>query len=142
MSNLILYIDTTKPSIQNPVSSTTNTSTDASVLNFVGGDKFPLEFIFVANGSINGSLMTSSLSYQLGLGYLSSTTPLFSTSKFYIESASRVSCSLDLTSFTSSFTSTEQLNPYLQLAVSTPSGSINRRTYMLRKVTIYSPVDL
>lgn len=133
--SLILYIDSTKPAVQNPVASTTYTSTDASSLFFVGGDKFPLEFKF---DDVN--LMTASLSYYLAIGDLGSTTPLYTTTQFAISSSYSVSCSLDLTSVTSSTTS--QISPYMQFAVHTPSGSSNRKTYMLRKITVYNPVDI
>lgn len=142
MNNLIFYIDTTKPAIQNPVASITNTSTDTSNLHLVGGDRFDVMFQFVSNGAIQADMASDTLSYHLGIGYAGATDPFFSSSNFYVSQSHSVSCSLDLISLTGSLINVESINPYIQLQVANPSGSENKRTYLLRKVTVYSPVDL
>lgn len=146
MSNVTLYIDTSKSPVLNPVLSVTNTVPDSSELNFVSGDKFPISIFFVNNGVIDTDLpVTTSLSssFYLALGDQALAAPIASTNQFYISHSYGVSCSLDLSTdaVTGSFNGADYVTKTLQLSVYTPSGSSNRRTYMLRKVNLYNAVD-
>lgn len=147
MPNLNLYIDTTKSPVLNPVLSIINNNPDSSELNFVSGDKFPVTIQFVANGAVDTSIPvtgSASSSYYLALGSPTSATPLTSTNRFFISHSYGVSCSLDFNTagVTGSFGSDDYISRTLQLSVYTPSGSTNRRTYMLRNVNVYNAVDV
>lgn len=147
MPNLQLYIDTSKSPLQNPVLSVTNNITDVSTLNLVGGDKFPITFQFVNNGSVDLTIpVTGSLSssYYLTIGSSTTNTPLTSTNRFYVSHSYGVTCSLDLNTsgITGSFGSDDYVEKTMQFSVYTPSGSTFRRTYMLKKVNLYNAVDL
>lgn len=147
MPNLILNIDTSKSPRDNPVSSTTYSSPDLSNLNFVSGDKFPITFVFFRSGIIDTALVTTgstSSSFYLAIGDAASNSPLTSTNRFYISHSYGVTCSLDLSTdaITGSFNGEESVSKTMQLSVFSPSGSANKQTYMLRKVSLYNAVDL
>jgi len=147
MSNLNLYIDVNKAPTLNPVLSITNNNPDSSDLTFVSGDKFPVSIFFVNGGLLDTTIPvtgSASSSFYLAIGEQTSTTPLTSTTAFYISQSYGITGSLDLNTagITGSFSSgDEYTTKTLQLSVYTPSGSANRRTYMLKKCKIMNAVD-
>lgn len=145
MPNIIYYIDTAKPPTENPVLSQTNTNPLDSDLSFVSGDRFPVTFIFINNGVVNTDIPTTSSassSFYLAIGD-PATTPLTSTTDFFISHSYGVTCSLDIgtDAITGSFVDEEYITRTMQLRVNTPSGSVNKRSYLLKSVKIYNALD-
>lgn len=141
-----LYIDTGKSAVSNPVLSAANTNPDDGQLVFTAGDVVKLNLIFVNGGSVDTDYAVTgsqSSSYYVAVGTLAGTTPYTSTRAFFISQSYGVTGSLSFTgTITGSFGSNDYIEPYMQVSVTTPSGSSNKRTLMLKKIRVYDAVDL
>jgi hypothetical protein len=145
MANYFISLD--KPANQNPVSTVSNTTPDGDIF-FVYGDVVPITIQFLKNNSVDTTTYvvtgSASSSFFLGIGALGSNQPYVSTNKFFISQSYGITGSLAISSsaLLSALGTSDSLTSYIQLSVFKPSGSVNRETKMLKKVTILNPIDL